>query len=124
VKKVKDVDSYISSAPDVAKPILSALRRIVRSAAPKAEEKISYGMPYYGYKGRLIYFAAHKDHVGLYILPAAIKEHKNDLKDFVTTKGGVQLPYGRPIPSVLIRKMVMENAKRNELRSDAKTDKS
>ncbi len=46
--------------------MLRELRQAIRSAAPKAEEKLSYGMPCYAHYGRLIYFAAHKNHVGMY----------------------------------------------------------
>jgi uncharacterized protein YdhG (YjbR/CyaY superfamily) len=118
-----DVDSYIISSPRDAMVILNKIRRIVRKVAPMAEEKISYKMPYFGCKGRLLYMAAHKDHVGLYIMPAAIRAHKSELKGFKTTTGGVQLPYGKPIPSPLIEKMVKENLRRNEMRAGRKEKK-
>jgi uncharacterized protein YdhG (YjbR/CyaY superfamily) len=52
----KTVDAYIEAAPKEARTKLKEIRRIIRAAAPKAEEKISYWMPYYGYYGRLAYF--------------------------------------------------------------------
>jgi uncharacterized protein YdhG (YjbR/CyaY superfamily) len=60
------VDAYIAAAPVPAQPILRHLRQVIKAAAPKAEERISYGMPSYEYYGRLVYFAAFKNHVGLY----------------------------------------------------------
>jgi len=56
MKKAKDVDEYIAKAPKEVRGKLKELRAIIKSAAPKAEERISYGMPYYRYKGRLVYF--------------------------------------------------------------------
>ena len=52
----KEVDEYILKSPKEIRDKLIKLREAIRSAAPKAQEKISYGMPYYGYKGRLAYF--------------------------------------------------------------------
>ena len=92
-----EVDAYIAAAPKAAQPLLRQLRRMIKVAAPKAEERISYGMPYYHLQGRLAYFAAHKNHVGLYALDG----------------GTLQLPYGEPLPAEqigrLVRKRVAEN---------------
>ncbi len=66
-KVPKDVDSYISEAPKELRGKLKELRAAIRTTAPGAEERISYGMPYYSYKGRLAYFAAYKNHIGLYV---------------------------------------------------------
>lgn len=54
----KNVERYIAAAPPAARGMLRQLQGAIQSAAPQAEEKISYGMPYYEYKGRLAYFAA------------------------------------------------------------------
>ncbi len=56
MKAVKDVDEYIANAPKDIHSKLRELRRAIRTAVPKAEESISYGMPYYYYKGLLVYF--------------------------------------------------------------------
>lgn len=63
MNKPKSVDDYIDKAPREVQAKLKEMRKIIKSAAPRAEEKISYGMPYYGYKGRLAYFAYFKDHM-------------------------------------------------------------
>lgn len=39
------IDEYISAAPSEHQPILEKIRKIIRQAAPRAEETISYGMP-------------------------------------------------------------------------------
>ena len=67
MKNPKDVDAYISTAPKESQTKLNQLRSIIKKSAPQALEKISYGMPYYTYKGRLAYFSAWKTHIGLYI---------------------------------------------------------
>ena len=51
MKKPKSVDEYIKNAPTELKERLNSIRSVIKQTAPKAEEKISYAMPYYGYKG-------------------------------------------------------------------------
>ena len=114
MKKPKSVDAYINSAPREVRAKLVQLRRIIKSVAPKAEEKISYGMPYYGYKGRLAYFALAKAHIGLYISPPVIQEHKSELKGYETAKATVRFPLNKKLPVALIKKLVRARVKKNE----------
>ena len=111
-KVPKDVDAYIASAPETARPMLIELRRIVKAAAPQAEEIISYHMPYYKYHGHLVGFAAYKDHVSLF--GAMLPELKNELAPYNTGRGSVQFPFGKPLPAGLITKIVRAHVKMNE----------
>ena len=112
--KPKDVDAYIEAAPKEVQGKLKELRAIVRKVAPKADEKISYGMPYYGYKGRLAYFAAFKNHIGLYIPTPVIEEHKSELKDYETAMATIRFPLDKKLPIDLIKKLVQARVKKNE----------
>ena len=113
-KAPKNVDVYISAVPKGLQGKLKQLRAIIRKTAPKAEERISYGMPYYGYKGRLAYFRLWKEHIGLYIPPPIIKEHKRELKDYITATATVRFPIDKPLPVALIKKLVKARVKMNE----------
>ena len=88
------VDAYIAAAPRAAQPHLRRLRDVIKGAAPKAEEKISYGMPFYEYHGRLVYFAAFKKHVGLY----AVGEAKG-LQRYFYGASTLRFPFGEPLPA-------------------------
>ena len=110
----KDVDSYIKAAPQAVRDKLAQLRTLIKAAAPKAEEKISYGMPYYGYEGRLAYFQAHQNHIGLYVPPPVIEEHQQELKDYETAKATVRFPNDKPLPAALIKKLIKARVKKNE----------
>lgn len=113
-KKPKDVDAYIAAAPRAARGKLRELRRAIRNVAPTAQEKISYGMPYYAYKGRLAYFALHSNHIGLYVPPPVIAEHKRELKNYQTAMATVRFPIDRPLPVALIKKLIKARVKKNE----------
>ncbi len=113
-KRAEDVDSYIEAAPIEVQAKLMQLRKIIKASAPKADERISYGMPYYEYKGRLAYFSAFKKHIGLYIPPPVIDEHKKELKDYETAKGTVRFPIDKPYPIALVKKLIKARIKKNE----------
>lgn len=115
--KAKSVDSYISNAPKEIRKKLEEMRNIIRATAPKAEERISYGMPFYDYQGRLVYFAFNKNHIGLYIPPPTIAEHKKELKDYRTTKSAIPLHLDKKLPQSLIRKLIRAKMAHNEAKN-------
>lgn len=114
MKKAKSVDEYIASASKEIRARLRELRALIKKLAPEAEERISYGMPYYDYKGRLVYFAAARGYVGLYIPPPIITRHSKELKNYVTTKSAIHLPI-KKLPVTLLKKLIKARMRHNEL---------
>lgn len=106
MKPVKDVDEYIALAPKEVQDKLKEFRATIKTAAPSAQERISYGMPYYYYKGRLVYF-------GLYIPIPVVEEHKSELKGYETTKATVRFPLDKKLPVMLIKKLIKVRVKKN-----------
>jgi uncharacterized protein YdhG (YjbR/CyaY superfamily) len=113
-KKIDDVDSYIQSAPKETRSKLKEMRRAIRAAAPRAEERISYGMPYYHYKGRLAYFGVAKAHLGLYIPTPVVAEHKKELRGYYAAGATVRFPLDKKLPVALIKKLVRARMRKNE----------
>src|SRR5688572_2437865 len=64
--KFKTIDEYIATLPPATKKIMKELRKVIKQAAPKAEEKISYNIPSFQFHGALVFFAAWKEHVSVY----------------------------------------------------------
>ena len=112
--KPTTVDTYILQAPKAIQPRLQQLRRIIITLVPTAKERISYGMPFYEYKGRLVYFAPMKNHIGLYIPPPIIENHAKDLAGYTTTKSAVHLSLTKPFPVGLITKLIRARIKHLE----------
>jgi len=110
----KDVDEYILAAPKEVQAKLREVRAAIKDVAPAASESISYKMPYYAYKGRLAWFGIQRAHIGLYLRPPIIEEHKKELAGYVTTKSAIHLPLNKKIPVPLIRKLVRARMKKNE----------
>ena len=111
------VDAYIAAAPKAVQPMLRELRQAIKSAAPQAEEKLSYRMPFYAYHGRLIYFAAHANHIGMYPIIGREKElYAKELKPYLVEKATLQFAIGQPLPISLVKKVVKARAKENAAR--------
>lgn len=100
------VDEYISQFPDDVQHILTKLRTIVKEAAPQAEERIAYQMPGYHLNGPLVYFAAFKNHIGLYPTSAALTPFEAELTPYKRSKGTIQFPLDKPMPYDLIARIV------------------
>lgn len=112
------VEEYLARVPEPAQSTLRKLRATIRSAAPKdATEGISYGMPAFRYKGALVAYAAFKSHCSFFPMQASlIDEMKDELKAFRTSKGTLQFPPDKPLPSALVKKMVKYRAIENAAR--------
>jgi len=103
----ENVDVYIAGYPEDIQTKLSEIRSIVRSTVPDAVEKISWGMPTFTLKGKiLVQFAAHKAHIGFYPMPEVIEAFGAELTGYKTSKGGIQFQYKDPLPTKLITKIV------------------
>ena len=112
----KDVDAYIASAPKSVQPKLRELRAAIRKAAPSAEERMSYGMPYYAHHGRVAYFRAWKAHIGFYVPTPVLEEHARELASYEWNTATVRLPLEKKLPIALIQKLVKARVKKNEAR--------
>ena len=100
------------------RPILERVRATVRKAVPAAEETISYGMPAFKLRGKvLVYFAAWAQHLGFYATPSGNAAFRKELSSFALSKGSVRFPLDRPIPYGLISRIARFRAQ--ELRQTA-----
>lgn len=113
MKHAVSVNEYIQDAPAEVQHKLKLLRKTIKALVPAAEERISYGMPFYDYKGRLVYFAIQSKFIGLYIPPPIIDNHKKELEKYVTTKSAIHFPISEDLPLVLIKKLVNARVKWN-----------
>lgn len=120
----RTIDEYIARFPPEVEEILQKVRQTIREAAPEAEETISYQMPTFKLKGRiLVYFAAHKKHIGFYPTPTGMEEFKEELAIYGAGKGTAQFPFDKPIPYDLITRIVQFRAKENLATAVAKRKK-
>ncbi len=100
------IDAYISGFSAGAQSMLQKLRETIQLAAPDAEEVISYMMPAYKLNGILVYFAAHKNHIGFYPTSRGLEPFKTELGEFKCSKGIIQFGFDKPLPIELITRIV------------------
>jgi len=100
------MDEYIKAFPKDVQSVLEKIRQSIRKAVPEAEETISYRMPSFKLKGRvLVYFAAFRKHIGFY--PPAPREFKKEVSKYEGPKGNLKFPTDEPIPYDLITRIVL-----------------
>ena len=112
-KSPADIDDYIQCCPREVQPVLERVRKTVRAAAPEASEVISYRMPAFKLRGIIIYFAAFKNHIGIF---PPIKGDPKLLKavwPYAGDKGNLRFPLDEPIPYGLIKRVVLHRVKQD-----------
>lgn len=102
----KSIDDYVDRFPKHVQLLLRQMRRTIHAAAPKAKETISYRMPAFMVDRVLVWFAAHRSHIGFYPGADGIAAFEKQLSAFKTAKGSVQFPFDAALPLALVRRIV------------------
>jgi uncharacterized protein YdhG (YjbR/CyaY superfamily) len=103
----KSVEEYLAGVPEPARSTLKKMRATIRSVVPaEATEIISYRMPAFKHRRVLVWFAAFSNHCSLFPTASVLEAFQDELKGFTTSRGTVQFPVGRPLPTALIKKLV------------------
>lgn len=112
---IKSIDEYLSHQPAKVRPVLQKIRQTVKTIAPDAQEVISYGMPAFKYRGRiLLYFAGFKKHCSLFPgSKAVIQKFSRELKGYKTSAGTISFTAERPLPSLLLKKIIRIRVQEN-----------
>lgn len=119
----KNIDAYIKAFSPEVRAILEKIRSTIRSVAPEAVEKISYRMPAFFLDGVLIYFAAFKQHIGVYPPVKGDAKLMKDLAPYLGEKGNLKFPLDEPMPYGLIKRVVQARVKAQREKAAAKRPK-
>ena len=116
-KKPETIDEYLGNMRPDHRKTLQKLRQTIRTAAPKAEECISYGIPAFRLDRRfLVFFGAWANHCSFY--PGSsrtLKKFRSDLKSFQITKGTIRFSPDNPLPHALVKKLVKARIAENRI---------
>ena len=117
--KPKTIDQYLASVSTDKRVALEKLRKTIKAIVPKAEECISYGLAAFRLDGKmLVGFGASAKHCSFYTWSGStVKDHKDDLKDYDTTKGSIHFHTDKPLPVALVRKLIKARILENDRRS-------
>lgn len=102
------IDEYLAALSDDDKrAALEKLRKTIRSAAPGAEECISYRLPAFRLDGMLVAFGATASHCAFFPMSSTtVAAFKKELDDYDTSKGTIRFQPDHPLPAALVRRMV------------------
>jgi uncharacterized protein YdhG (YjbR/CyaY superfamily) len=119
--KPESIDQYIAACPPEARAILRNLRSTIKRAAPpETEEAISYRMPAFVLHGVLVYFAAFKNHIGMFPPIRGDAKLKAALAKYAGPKGNLKFPLDEPIPYSLVARIVTLRVQQNLNKSKKK----
>jgi len=123
-KPAKSVDQYLGGLDSKTRRALEQVRKAIKSAAPKAEELVSYRIPLYKYKGHLVGFMAAKNHCSLVTMSQPlIRALKAELKPYEVSGTTIHFSPDKLLPSTLVKKIVKARIKENEEKAKSKSKK-
>jgi uncharacterized protein YdhG (YjbR/CyaY superfamily) len=106
-RDVATPDEYIAAVPQAQLALLQHLRSLIRKAAPKAKEEISYGMLHYDDKGGLFALAAQKNTVNLYVMATdVVAAMSNELAEIDHGKSCLRFKRLEQVPTKTIEKLL------------------
>jgi uncharacterized protein YdhG (YjbR/CyaY superfamily) len=117
-KRPTTIPEYIKAAPREGQPHLRRLQKLLKSVAPKAEEAIKWGAPFYVEPRFLFSFSACKAHLNFAPPRKVIEKFSKEMDRHQRTKYFLQVPYAEPLPETLIRKMAEYSVRELRKRKD------
>jgi uncharacterized protein YdhG (YjbR/CyaY superfamily) len=105
MKRPTTIAAYIRAAPLAGQPHLRRLYAILKGVAPRATETIKWGHPHFVEPRSLFAFSAHKSHVSFAPMVKGLEPFRKELEKYETTKNFLKVPYDKPLPEALIRKI-------------------
>jgi uncharacterized protein YdhG (YjbR/CyaY superfamily) len=105
--KPRTIDEYLAPLSSEKRAALEKLRKAIKSAAPRAQECISYQIPAFRLGGRLLVaFGATANHCAFYPGALPVEAHRDELEAYDTSKGTIRFQTDSPLPATLVRKLV------------------
>jgi uncharacterized protein YdhG (YjbR/CyaY superfamily) len=99
-------DYFAGLAPEV-RARLQAIQHLVETLLPSATRCISYRIPVYRDQKVFFYFAAFKNHIGIY---PPVRHDQTLIKELATYcggKGNLSFPLAQPLPLELIGRVAL-----------------
>ena len=103
-----DVDAYLQGIEEPKRSTLQALRGTILEIVPDAEQMISYNVPAFRVGDRTVAgFAAFKNHLSyLPFSGSVLAQLGSELDGYTRTKSALHFPVDRPLPRVLVEKLI------------------
>ncbi|WUD77452.1 DUF1801 domain-containing protein [Streptomyces sp. NBC_00510] len=116
MSRPQTIDEYIEGFGGQARELLEQLHVLARETVPEANEAVKWGHPAWVHPSGTILFviSGHAKHANFAFTPSTREAFDAELTDFGTGKGTVKLPYGSPVPTDLLRRMIAYRVREHE----------
>ena len=104
----EEVDEYLRGVEEPKRTTLEALRRTILEIVPDAEQVISYRVPAFRVRGKIVAgFAAFQNHLSyLPFSGSVLPQLADELEGYTMTKSALHFPIDRPLPKTLVKKLI------------------
>lgn len=113
-KTESDFERYSATLDQKDREVFERIRLLAQKNIKPCTERMSYGMPGFDSNGIIFWFAVWKTHYGIYPKANALNVLAAKLKDYVTSKGCLQIPKNTKLPVKLIEEIIRFRIKENE----------
>ena len=103
-----EIDEYLRGVDEPKRRTLHALRRTILEIVPDAEQGISYRVPAFRIRGKVVAgFAAFKDHLSYLPFSGSVLGQLGDeLREYTMTKSALHFPVDRPLPKQIVERLI------------------
>jgi uncharacterized protein YdhG (YjbR/CyaY superfamily) len=103
----QEIDSYLAGLDASQRGALEELRRTILNVVPDAAQCISYQVPAFRVRGKVVAgFAAFKTHLSYLPFSGSVIPSIAETKAYGGTKSALHFQPGEPLPESLVRKLV------------------
>jgi uncharacterized protein YdhG (YjbR/CyaY superfamily) len=122
--KPKTVEEYIAIQSEEKKELLHQIREMILTTAPKAQEQVSYLVPYYKYHFGLVGFGVHKKGCSFYTMTSKLLvDFKSELTGYKYSASTIHINSDQKLPKTVLKKIIKARMKENELKVALKKKK-
>ncbi len=104
----EEIDNYLNALEEPKRTTLEALRRTILEIVPDAEQVISYRVPAFRVRGKVVAgFAAFTDHLSyLPFSGSVLAQLADELGGYTMTKSALHFPVDRPLSKTLVKRLI------------------
>jgi uncharacterized protein YdhG (YjbR/CyaY superfamily) len=104
----QEIDDYLAALDEPKRATLEELRRTILEVVPEAEQCISYAMPAFRVRGKMVAgFAAFKNHLSYFPHSGSVLPQLGDeVASYGGSKGTLQFAVDTPLPKSLVEKLI------------------
>jgi uncharacterized protein YdhG (YjbR/CyaY superfamily) len=109
----QSIDEYIAQFPASSQALLQTLRQTIQRVVPEATEHISYAIPTFKLRGKmLLCFAGYKHHLAVYPAPLEHPDFAAACKPYASGKGTARFALDAPLPLELVASIALHQQAR------------